>query len=97
MIWLLTDFTEENGDTRLLPGSHLLPESPVSSVPCNVPTIAATARPAASSSPSMEGQNLGRTADRIVDLLRRFAIQAETTSSRPSRLLKSSAAFANEG
>ncbi|MCK1641346.1 phytanoyl-CoA dioxygenase family protein [Bradyrhizobium sp. 157] len=44
VIWLLTDFTEENGGTRLVPGSHLLPVGPESSVPYKVPTIAATGK-----------------------------------------------------
>ncbi len=29
-IWLLDDFTEENGPTRVVPGSHLFPEGPES-------------------------------------------------------------------
>lgn len=33
MIWMLTDFTEENGGTRLVPGSHLLPNNPGRSIP----------------------------------------------------------------
>ncbi|MET4449689.1 hypothetical protein ABIB75_008003 [Bradyrhizobium sp. GM2.2] len=40
---------EENGGTRLVPSSHLLPDGPDSSVPYKVPTIAATG-PAVSSS-----------------------------------------------
>lgn len=44
VIWLLTDFTEENGGTRLLPSSHLLPDGPDSSVPYKVPTIAGTGK-----------------------------------------------------
>jgi len=44
VIWLLTDFSEENGGTRLVPGSHLLPDGPDSSVPYKVPTIAATGK-----------------------------------------------------
>lgn len=44
VIWFLTDFTKENGGTRLVPGSHLLPDGPDSSVPYKVPTIAATGK-----------------------------------------------------
>ncbi|MCK1758644.1 phytanoyl-CoA dioxygenase family protein [Bradyrhizobium sp. 137] len=44
VIWLLTDFTEENGGTRLVAGSHLLPDGPDSSVPYKAPTIAATGK-----------------------------------------------------
>lgn len=44
MVWMLTDFTEENGATRIVPGSHLLPDNADSSVPHKVPTIAATGR-----------------------------------------------------
>lgn len=43
-IWMLTDFTEENGGTRIVPGSHLLPDTPDGSVPHKVPTIAATGK-----------------------------------------------------
>lgn len=41
MIWMLTDFTEENGATRIVPGSHLLPDNADSSVPHKVPSIPA--------------------------------------------------------
>lgn len=41
VIWMLTDFTEENGATRLVPGTHLLSERPDSSVPHKVKTIPA--------------------------------------------------------
>lgn len=44
MIYMLTDFTEENGGTRFVPGSHLLPDNPDGSVPYKVPTIAATGK-----------------------------------------------------
>lgn len=44
MIFMLTDFTEENGGTRLVPRSHLLPQSPDGSVPHKVPTIATTGK-----------------------------------------------------
>ncbi|MBT1517149.1 phytanoyl-CoA dioxygenase family protein [Bradyrhizobium sp. SRL28] len=44
VVWMLTDFTEENGGTRLVPGSHLLPDNPDSTVPHKVPTIAATGK-----------------------------------------------------
>ncbi|MGY3591878.1 ectoine hydroxylase-related dioxygenase (phytanoyl-CoA dioxygenase family) [Bradyrhizobium sp. USDA 4341] len=43
-IWMLTDFTEENGGTRIVPGSHRLPGTPDGSVPHKVPTIAATGK-----------------------------------------------------
>jgi ectoine hydroxylase-related dioxygenase (phytanoyl-CoA dioxygenase family) len=44
VVWMLTDFTEENGGTRLVPGSNLRPDNPVSSVPHVVPSIAATGK-----------------------------------------------------
>lgn len=44
VIWMLTDFTEENGGTRLVPRSHLLPGNPDSSVPHTVHTIPATGK-----------------------------------------------------
>jgi len=44
IIWMLTDFTDENGGTRLVPGSHRRPDSPDGSVPHKVPTIAATGK-----------------------------------------------------
>ncbi|WP_165405977.1 phytanoyl-CoA dioxygenase family protein [Bradyrhizobium genosp. SA-3] len=44
IIWMLTDFTEENGGTRLVPDSHRRPDSPDSSVPHKVPMIAATGK-----------------------------------------------------
>jgi ectoine hydroxylase-related dioxygenase (phytanoyl-CoA dioxygenase family) len=41
-MWALTDFTEANGATRLVPGSHVAPESPVyghhyASIPAEMP------------------------------------------------------------
>lgn len=43
-IWMVTDFNDENGGTRLVPGSHLRSENPDPSVPHKVPTIAATGK-----------------------------------------------------
>lgn len=44
VVWMLTDFTEENGGTRVVPGSHVWSDNPDSSVPHKVPTIAATGK-----------------------------------------------------
>jgi ectoine hydroxylase-related dioxygenase (phytanoyl-CoA dioxygenase family) len=41
-MWMITDFTEENGGTRLVPGSHLSGAQPDPAVPHRVPTVAAT-------------------------------------------------------
>lgn len=42
VMWMVTDFTEENGATRLVPGSHLSGQQPDPAVPHPVPTVAAT-------------------------------------------------------
>lgn len=44
MVWMLTDFTDENGATRIVPGSHLLPDNADSSVPHKVPSVPATGK-----------------------------------------------------
>jgi ectoine hydroxylase-related dioxygenase (phytanoyl-CoA dioxygenase family) len=44
MLWMLTDFSEETGGTRLVPGSHKLPANADSSVPHTVPSIPATGK-----------------------------------------------------
>ncbi len=41
VIWMVTDFTEENGATRLVPGTHLVNRNPDSSIPHKIPTVAA--------------------------------------------------------
>jgi ectoine hydroxylase-related dioxygenase (phytanoyl-CoA dioxygenase family) len=38
--WMITDFTVENGGTRLAPGSHLSGRTPDGSVPHKTPTVA---------------------------------------------------------
>ncbi len=40
VMWMVTDFSEENGATRLAPGSHLAGEQPDPAVPYRVETIA---------------------------------------------------------
>jgi ectoine hydroxylase-related dioxygenase (phytanoyl-CoA dioxygenase family) len=42
VMWMVTDFTEENGATRLVPGSHLSGRQPDPTVPHPVSTVAAT-------------------------------------------------------
>jgi len=41
VIWMITDFTEKNGATRLVPGTHLVNRNPDSSIPHKIPTVAA--------------------------------------------------------
>lgn len=41
-MWMVTEFTEANGATRVVPGSHLSGRQPDASVPHKVPTVAAT-------------------------------------------------------
>ncbi len=41
VMWMIDDFTEANGATRLVPGSHLSGRKPDPSVPHKVPTVAA--------------------------------------------------------
>jgi ectoine hydroxylase-related dioxygenase (phytanoyl-CoA dioxygenase family) len=41
-MWMIDDFTEENGATRLVPGSHLSGRTPDPAVPHTVATVAAT-------------------------------------------------------
>lgn len=42
VMWMVTDFAEEGGATRLVPGSHRSGRQPDKSVPHKVPTVAAT-------------------------------------------------------
>lgn len=42
VMWMVTDFTEENGATRVVPGSHLSGRQPDPSVPHPVKTVPAT-------------------------------------------------------
>jgi ectoine hydroxylase-related dioxygenase (phytanoyl-CoA dioxygenase family) len=42
VMWMVTDFTEEMGATRLVPASHLSGRQPDPAVPHKVPTVAAT-------------------------------------------------------
>lgn len=42
VMWMISDFTEENGATRVVPGSHLSGEQPDASVPHRIATVAAT-------------------------------------------------------
>ena len=42
VMWMVSDFTEDNGATRLVPGSHLSGEQPNPSVPYKVASIAGT-------------------------------------------------------
>lgn len=42
VMWMVTDFTEEGGATRLVPGSHRSGRQPDKSVPHRVPTVPAT-------------------------------------------------------
>ena len=44
VMWFVTDFTKENGATRIVPRSHISGNQPDPSVPHKVPTIAATGR-----------------------------------------------------
>ena len=41
-MWMITDFTDANGATRIVPGSHLSGAQPDASVPHRVPSVAAT-------------------------------------------------------
>jgi ectoine hydroxylase-related dioxygenase (phytanoyl-CoA dioxygenase family) len=41
VMWMVTDFTEEGGATRVVPGSHLSGAAPDASVPHKVPSVAA--------------------------------------------------------
>ena len=41
-MWMVTDFTEENGGTRVVPGSHLSGRQPDPSIPHPVATVAIT-------------------------------------------------------
>jgi ectoine hydroxylase-related dioxygenase (phytanoyl-CoA dioxygenase family) len=40
-MWMITDFTEQNGATRIVPGSHHSGKQPDASVPHKVPTVPA--------------------------------------------------------
>ena len=42
VMWMVTDFTEENGGTRVVPGSHLSGRQPDPSIPHPVATVAIT-------------------------------------------------------
>lgn len=41
-MWMITDFTEANGATRLVPGSHLTGQQPDASLPHQIATVPAT-------------------------------------------------------
>ena len=41
-MWMITEFTEANGATRIVPGSHLAGRQPDASVPHRIPTVPAT-------------------------------------------------------
>ena len=41
-MWMITDFTETNGATRIVPGSHLTGQQPDASLPHKIPTVPAT-------------------------------------------------------
>ena len=41
-MWMITDFTEETGATRIVPKSHLSGRQPDASVPHKIPTVPAT-------------------------------------------------------
>jgi hypothetical protein len=43
-MWMISDYTEENGATRLVPRSHLSGAQPAPSVPHRVPTVPALGR-----------------------------------------------------
>ncbi len=45
VMWMITDFTEENGATRVVPGSHASGGQPDPSVPHRVETVAAVGPP----------------------------------------------------
>lgn len=42
--WMMTDYTEENGGTRVVPGTHLSGATPKASIPHEIPSIAATGK-----------------------------------------------------
>ena len=44
VMWMISDFTEDNGATRVVPGSHLVGKEPDPSVPHKVNTVTATGR-----------------------------------------------------
>jgi ectoine hydroxylase-related dioxygenase (phytanoyl-CoA dioxygenase family) len=45
VMWMITEFTENNGATRVVPGSHLSGNQPDPGIPHPVPTVAATGPP----------------------------------------------------
>lgn len=42
VMWMITDFTDDNGATKVVPGSHLSGRQPDPTIPHPVPTVAAT-------------------------------------------------------
>jgi len=42
--WMMTDYTDENGGTRVVPGTHLSGVKPEASIPHKIPSIAATGK-----------------------------------------------------